>query len=314
MLPDLNRLKVFYHIFNEQSVTAAAKLLHITQSGVSQHLKKLEEELHSSLFTRVNRRLVPTAAGKKLYHIVQPFMTQLEKGVRHINETMEKPSGRLRIGAPSEFGKTYLPKIFSSFHRRYGEVSLQLELADPNVLFSMVSAGALDFAYIDILPIFLETPGGQSAYTIEPLVNEEFVLACSKAYYQENVVKAGYEELIRLNYIAYKTDIALFRSWFRLHFDDAPSSLNLVFTADSAGAIISALEEDMGLGIIVSHLISDKIGEGSIVPIRTTPKKLHNTIACVRFRDKEKTVTETYFQEHLRQALHHVSGLFPNLL
>ncbi|CCO23093.1 LysR family transcriptional regulator [Maridesulfovibrio hydrothermalis] len=310
MLPDLNRLKVFYHIFNEQSSTGAAKLLHITQSGVSQHLKKLEDELQTKLFTRVNRRLVSTSAGLKLYDIVKSFMVELESGVRHINETTVKPSGVLRIGAPSEFGKTYLPKIFASFYRQYPDVSLQLELGDPKVLFSMVSNGELDFAYIDILPILMDTPGGVSSYSIEPVVSEEFVLACSRGYYEKYMSDAEYDDLIGLDFIAYKTDIALFSSWFKLHFDKSPSSLNLVFTADSAGAIISAIEEDMGLGITVSHLMTKQIADGSIIPIRITQNKLQNTIACVQFKDKERTVTENAFQEHLRIELDLISDLF----
>ena len=309
MLPDFNRLKVFYHIYNERSSTGAAKVLHITQSGVSQHLKKLEDELQVSLFTRVNRRLVPTAAGQKLYGIVQEFMQHLESGVRGINSTFEIPSGELRIGAPSEFGKTYLPRIMASFHRQYQNVSFYLELGDPNVLFEKVSNGELDFAYIDILPIFLNTPGGATAFTITPLVKEEFVFACSRTYYEHNVLGAGYEELIQLKYIGYKKDIALFRSWFKLHFDNAPSTLDTVLIADDAGAIISAIEDDMGVGIIVSHLISDQLTRKTIVPISVSEKKLENTIACVQFKNKCATVAEKCFQDHMRNELGMVSDL-----
>lgn len=303
MLPDLNRLKVFYHIYNEQSSTGAAKLLHITQSGVSQHLKKLEDELQISLFTRVNRKLIPTSAGTNLYGIVKKFMAELESGVRHINDVTEKPSGLLRIGAPVEFGKNYIPKIFASFRKLYPKVSLQLELGDPHMLFARVSEGDLDFAYIDILPIFIDTPGGASAYLIEPVVTEEFVLACSRSFYEQRVAGAQYESLINMEYIGYKTDIALFSSWFKLHYDKSPASLNLAFIVDSAEAIISSIEADMGLGITVSHLMTRQIASGSIVPIRPTQEKLQNTIACVQFKDKEKTATEKVFQEYLRSEL-----------
>lgn len=307
MLPDFNRLKVFYHIFNEQSSTGASKVLHISQSGVSQHLKKLEEELQLSLFTRVNRSLVPTAAGHKLYLIVQHFMTQLEEGVQQLSASTEKPSGLLRLGAPSEFGSTHLPTIFASFNRKYRDVSFHLELGDPSTLFTMISAGKLDFAYIDILPFFIDTPGGPTAYSIEPIVKEEFVLACSKEYFEEQVGGAGYDDLIRLKYIGYKRDIALFHSWFELHFGTAPSSLNLVLVADDAGVIISSLEEGMGLGIIVSHLISQQVNQGLLIPLRPTTNELHNTIACVRFKERRETITERIFQEHLRTELHTIS-------
>lgn len=303
MLPDLNRLKVFFHIFNEQSSTNAAKKLHITQSGVSQHLKKLEEELQTELFTRVNRRLVPTAAGKNLHKIVKEFLNELEQGVRHINAGQETPSGPLRIGAPTEFGKIYLPPIFGSFRHKYPGVTMQLELDEPKILFEKVAEGELDFAYIDILPFFMETPGGTSAYSIKPVVKEEFVLVCSKRYYRARVTNQNYEQLKQLDFIGYKKDIALFRSWFKLHYNREPQQLNLVFVADSSEAIVSAIKAGLGAGITVSHLMNREIATGEIITIRPDEEKLQNTIACVQFKHKQPSITETAFQEHFRQEL-----------
>lgn len=308
MLPDLNRLKVFYHIYNEQSSTAAARVLHITQSGVSQHLKKLEDELQVSLFTRVNRRLVPTTEGHELYNIVRTFMISLENGVQQFGKSRNTPSGLLRIGAPSEFGTTYFPRILASFNHRYQGVTFQLEMGDPQSLFDMVSCGELDFAYIDILPIFLDTSDRMSTYTIEPLIDEEFILACSSEYSAQKIHTGGYDELLKLNYISYKSDIALFRSWFNLQFGREPASLNLVLVADSARAIISALEEGMGAGIIVSHLVGEQLQSGSIVALGKVTKKLKNTIACVNLKNKERTLTERYFQDHFRNELRTFAG------
>ncbi|PIE72623.1 MAG: LysR family transcriptional regulator [Deltaproteobacteria bacterium] len=309
MLPDLNRLKVFFHIFNEKSSTGAARVLNITQSGVSQHLKKLEEELQVSLFTRVNRSLVPTTAGLNLYKMVKTFMGELEEGIRYLGQREDTPSGQLRIGAPSEFGKTYLPKIIASFHHIYPKVTFVLELGGPKELFESVSNGKLDFAYIDMLPILLHIPKGLTAYTIDPLVREEFVLACSSKYYTDNIAQAEYDKLISLNYISYKNDIALFQSWFELNYGKAPAALNLVLIADSAQSIVTAIAEDIGAGIIVSHLISNQVEDGSFVQIGTTHEKMKNTIACVHFKDKEETVTEKIFQEYFRKELLRVTNL-----
>ncbi|RLE03892.1 MAG: LysR family transcriptional regulator, partial [Bacteroidetes bacterium] len=62
MLPDFNRLKVFYYIYSLKSIAAAARQLHISQPAVSQHLKKLEAEINTSLFVRLHKRMVPTSA------------------------------------------------------------------------------------------------------------------------------------------------------------------------------------------------------------------------------------------------------------
>ncbi len=303
MLPDFNRLRVFYHIYNQQSSTAAAKTLNISQSGVSQHLKKLEDELQQSLFTRVNRRLVPTSAGHELYSIVQGFILNLEDGVKSLGTARNTPSGLLRIGAPSELGNTYLPKIMARFNQMYSDVTFQLELRDPPSLFTMVSQGELDFAYIDILPIYLNTPDTLRTYSIEPLVQEEFIMICSRVYYEKQVKRVSYEELVNQQFISYKKDIALFQSWFHLHFDQEPQSLRLALIADSARAIISALEEGLGMGMIVSHLITNQLEEGSLIPLEPKRKRLKNTIACVRLKDKEVTLTEQFFQKHCSDAL-----------
>ena len=109
MLPDLNRIKVFYFIFASKSVALAASELNITASAVSQSLTKLEAELHVPLFTRLHRKLVPTSAGKALFSIVSPFIRDLEEGIGKILQAKQVPSGMLSIGSPIEFGKSYFP-------------------------------------------------------------------------------------------------------------------------------------------------------------------------------------------------------------
>ena len=57
---DANLLKIFKYLWEERSSTKAAKRLFITQSAVSQSLKKLREELGDDLFVRVPSGLEPT--------------------------------------------------------------------------------------------------------------------------------------------------------------------------------------------------------------------------------------------------------------
>ncbi len=111
MIQNLDRLKVFYHVFSGGSVLSASKKLHVSQSAISQSLQKLESEIQSLLFTRMHKRLVPTAAGKRLFAVVHPFMVALEGCLKHIEQSKDKPFGELRIGAPVEFGKAYFPGI-----------------------------------------------------------------------------------------------------------------------------------------------------------------------------------------------------------
>ena len=77
MHPDLNRLKVFHQVYVYQCIIKAAETLHISQPAVSQQIKKLEAEINVPLFTRLHKRIVPTAAAHKLFKTVNPFLDQL---------------------------------------------------------------------------------------------------------------------------------------------------------------------------------------------------------------------------------------------
>lgn len=309
MLPDFNRLKIFYYIYLEKSSTAAARRLHITQSGVSQHLQKLEFELKSALFTRSRRKLVPTAAGQRLFHIIKPFIGELEIGVKNIKKSEKSPSGYLRIGFPVEFSKNHVPGILASFREQYPDVSFFIKMGDPETLLPMVNNGKLDFAYIDIFPNAGAVFGDFSPYSVEAVLEEELVLACSKAYYDKKIKKNhSFKLLSSREYISYTLNTSALQSWFKFNFDRLPSRLNIVLTINSVQAVIEAIRCHLGLGVIVTHMISKEINDGSIVPIRIFSKKIVNKISFFQLLHKKITLSEKIFQLHFRNEINK-SGL-----
>ena len=60
-------IRLFVAAYEERSFTAAARREHATQSGVSQHIRKLEDGLRVKLFVRDKGRVVPTPAGDSYY-------------------------------------------------------------------------------------------------------------------------------------------------------------------------------------------------------------------------------------------------------
>ena len=139
----LDKMRWWIRYAGHSIIVAAAKGLNITRSAVSQHLKKLEDEIKTQLFTRLHKRLVPTVAADRLFAIMDPFYKELQSGLQVIKRAKIRPSGLLRIGAPVEFGKAYFPGIFASFRLLYPEVTFFLKLGDPEVLLAgLIEGGA----------------------------------------------------------------------------------------------------------------------------------------------------------------------------
>lgn len=311
MLPDFNRLKVFYHIFLNRSIAVAAKSLNLTQSGVSQHLKKLEEELGTGLFVRLHKQLVPTAEAERLFELVKPFVHGLEREMELLDRSQSTPRGQLKIGAPAGFGQSYFPGIFAEFRRLYPGVSFYLRLADSVRLLELLRSGEVDFALVDVLTIRRWLDQESDIFCEDRIIDEEVVLAVSKDY-SESVLKGdfSYENLVRHEFISYQIDGLSLKSWFKHHFKRRPGNLNIVLTVDNVQAVISGVWHHLGMGLIPSHIIYKHIQQGTIIPITTGAPENINCMSLVQLKNRELTYTEKTFQAFLKTEVQKSKSIF----
>ena len=304
MLHSLDRLKVFYHVFAKGSVVSAAKTLNVSQSAVSQSLQKLESEIKSPLFTRLHKQLVPTAAAERLFAIVRPFMAELDKCLKTLEQAKDQPFGELRIGAPVEFGKAYFPAIVAAFRKPYPDVTFHIKLGDQNTLIPMLKKGRIDFALVDVFQTQNHYLGNLDIYHFLPVAEEEIILACSKAYYARSIKKDhSFEHLTLQNFISYRQDAQVIKFWFKHHFGKSNVHLQTVLTVDSHQAIISAIQHNVGMGIVASHIVNKEIQRGQIIGIQTSKPEIRNQISLTQLQDKIPTLTEKIFEKFLLKEI-----------
>ncbi len=305
MLPDFNRLKVFYFVFLQTSVAGAARELNISPSAVSQRLTRLEEELNTLLFIRLHKKLVPTLAGQELFDIIQPFVKQLDYGTESIISRKKIPSGVLRIGAPIEFGKFYFPGLFAGFRDLYPEVIFTMTLGDPARIFPMIAKGELDFGLVDAFLTREQISRDFGIYSIEPLIDEEIILACSSDYYERKINKDhSFKNLSTKEFISYQKSSLPLINWFKHHFNKHSMILNRVLTVDNHQAVISGMKSHLGLGVVASHIVSRELKQGRIIPIRTGKKDIINKISLVLLQDKVLTLTEKAFINFMKTDIY----------
>lgn len=308
MLPDFNRLKVFYHIYRTGSVVAAADELHLTQSGVSQHLQKLENEIGMPLFTRLHKKLIPTDGAHRLFKIVSGFVDDLSIGVKYICDRHEKPMGHIKIGGPMEFSRNFFLPFFTAFQTLYPAVKISLTSGNPAELLKQLFDGRLDMAFIDL---FSSTEKGQlvgnlSAYTAKSVFEVELLLTCSKQYYDIHIDgDHSYQNLKNCSYGTYEEFGLELKSWFKHHFKRIPTNLNIRFKAQNMPTSILWLKSHMGLGIADGYWVADLIDSGEIVPITTDQPQIMNRISMMRLQGKSMSALETLFlncfQDHMQQ-------------
>lgn len=75
---DTKELKNFLQVYEDRSITKAAKSLFITPQGLSKSIKSLEDELSVALFYRTPRGIIPTEHGIALKQKAHHIMTEME--------------------------------------------------------------------------------------------------------------------------------------------------------------------------------------------------------------------------------------------
>jgi DNA-binding transcriptional LysR family regulator len=159
MAGSLRDIRLFVAAYEERSFTAAAAREHATQSGVSQHIRKLEDTLGVKLFTRTKAEVAPTPAGDNFYQRCLDVLRCHEAATRTVKEYAAGLTGEVVVGLMPTMTRCTLAPALSAFVDAHPNAVLRVSEGYSAALTQQVRAGNLDFA---IVPAFSGMPGLKS--------------------------------------------------------------------------------------------------------------------------------------------------------
>lgn len=145
---ELRVLQYFLTVAREQSISAAAQALHLSQPTLSRQLKEMEEELGKTLFLRGNRKITLTEEGMILRKRAQEVMELLEKAQEEIACSTEIIAGNIHIGAGETEGIRPLIQAAHTLQKQYPLVHFHIVSGDKTTVLEELDHGLIDFALI----------------------------------------------------------------------------------------------------------------------------------------------------------------------
>lgn len=131
MRPDqFGDLAVFAAIASDRSFTRAARRLGVTQSALSQTMKRLEGQLGFRLLTRTTRSVAPTAAGERLLATLSRALAGLDDEIEALSEARGTAIGTVRITTGKHAADTVLWPMLPSFMRRHPGIEVEVCVED----------------------------------------------------------------------------------------------------------------------------------------------------------------------------------------
>jgi len=159
---DLRHIEAFRAVMVAGSVVGAAKLLNVTQPGVSRTIGLLELRLGYALFERRGRRLVPTAEAEALYREIEQVYSGIER-IAHVAQDIRlQRAGALRVATLPALAQWLVPHVIARFQRDRPSVTVFLQSLPSRQIADLVSTRQFDVGVVEL-------PLSVPAIEVEPL-------------------------------------------------------------------------------------------------------------------------------------------------
>lgn len=274
---NLNHFKVFMAVYETLSMTEAAQNLYLTQSGVSQHIKALESDLEMKLFTRVGRRLIPTALAKQLHPDIKRAFETVTDRLSKLTGKDPEPEGVVRLGMPIEYGTNIIVPKLAKLGLKYPKISFEITLDYALVTTAMVVKGDLDFAYVDEAPM-------DRRVQYQAVASESLYL-CGSIGYMSKKPKVKYTQTYfeGLEYIEYKGSDAILRRWMLHHLKRKNLKLNVRAHIMDVQGVAKFIASDLGVGVLPEQMLSKLQKDGvDLFVFEGKAKPLKNEMRLIR--------------------------------
>ena len=281
---DHYKIKALLCAIEMKSLNRAAEKLHCTQSGLSQLMNSIEEELGFKVLERTHRGIGLTEEGKELY----PFLLDMDRNyqvlaerAKRIREGQKRP---IRIGAFSSMANLWLPPILRAYKEQHPHCLFDIRVGT-DLIHHWLTEGSIDIAFGDDRRCqgFFWTPLQKDRY--------EAVLPAS-------FPKPEGQEMTRADLIRYPLLMAPMNDL--TYYLDIPPRKELSVTCDDDYTLLSMVQA--GLGVTAMPRLSlSRLPEG-VVAVSLVPE-IYRTlgIALPLHPTKEARDLASFAEEILRE-------------
>jgi len=252
-MPNYVLLRAFEAAARLESLTLAAKELHLTQSAISHQIKELEEYFGKPLFFRKNRKVEPTSEGRRLLDSLTRIFDVIEAACNEV--TLAPNSQVLALHCSPSFAAKWLSPRLPEFIK-----------ANPDITIRMTSgAEPIDLLRnqeIDVAISYQFTHTGPGI-TSASLGEEKIIPMCSPELIDSTV--SAEELMSKLTLIESSLNHHTWERWFEINHLKNPSSRKMSF--DRAALSISAAVDGIGAVLESVRFAERELSRGELVEI-----------------------------------------------
>lgn len=280
------RIETFLCVCKHMNYTKAAEELKMTQPGVSQHIKYLEEYYKDKLFLYSNKKLVLTQAGIYL----KDAMLSIKHDNAHLKNMIREHkigANLIKFGATLTIGEFYLPLRIASYMNRNTGTQIEFAIDNTKELLSLLEEGKIDFAMVEG---YFEKHG----YDYMTISYEKYVLVCGKNYPLKDGIDL--KELFSHHLIVREDGSGTKEILERYLFEKGHSldDFSGISAINSIHLIKQLVEQGCGISFMYEIAVKKEIEEGKLQIINIKDFNLYHEFNYIW---RKNSVFEKYYQD-----------------
>jgi DNA-binding transcriptional LysR family regulator len=284
------QLRLFLALAQTESVTKAARMMHITQPTASMQLKEITENVGQPLFEVISKKIHLTALGRELAKTAKEMTGQWETFEQHVTQMKGLTKGNLRVAVVST-AKYFIPKLLGSFCSKYPEVDISLEILNRDGVIKRVEDNSDDLYVMSKPPLHIDledhilmpNPLCMIAYKDHPLALKKNIRL--QDLKQERFILRELGSGTRMS-----ADI---------HFKQKKFTPNLLLELGSNEAIKKAVASRLGVAVISIHALDQFDYDNEISVLRLQDFPINSQWHLVYLKGKQLSPIAKAFYDHV---------------
>lgn len=271
-------LKLFRDIVQTKSISRAAALNGISQSGASQALQEMERRINATLLDRTTRPILPTEAGKLFYELCRDALRRERQFQLQLESLKGLVEGEVRVASIYSIGLTEMSRLQEEFAARLPNVELHVNYLRPNKVYEAVLADRADLGLVSY-------PVAAKGLAVIPWRDEEMAVAAPPAHplAQKSVLLPS--DLDGQDFVGFDEELTIRRELDRF-FREQGIEIRMAMQFDNIQMVKEAVALGSGISILPARTMQAEIALGRLVSIPLRAPELVRPIGVIHRRSK----------------------------
>ena len=286
------QLRLFQALADTGSVSAAARVMHVTQPTASMQLKEVSQAVGLPLYEVLGRKVYLTDAGRELATAARAMTGIWESFEQSVDAVKGLARGRLRVAVVST-AKYFIPRILGTFCAKYPQIDISLEVLNRDGVVKRLEDNLDDLYIMSQPPLHIEIND-------EILMPNPLLLVAPKSHALAKKKNIDLASLKHEKFI-FREKGSGTRMTTDTHFKKLKFKAEVRLELGNNEAIKQAVIGGLGLAVLSKYSLADQADQDDVVILKCNEFPIKSSWHIVSPKGKKLSPIATIFKKHLSE-------------